>query len=470
MIPLCARASFPVQSVWGWALTFDGAPWVAQRVWANPVEPIRGGSCASRFAMNPLSLTTWRPLPTIATPALSYPRYSRRLSPSSRIGNALRRPAYPTIPHIYRTTAPEGIVPRSLAPDSMRARSLMIVPGATLTPFAISTSSPMRAPNCGTACHSPSIWTSPAPAAARRPARATTPDPMTPSCTTLAGAKGERSLQVGARSDHAAVADRHAAADRHRRFDRPGAHLVGSLEGRRIEPEEVPRIEGVDPGAFRPDREDRGPLGEGRDGARQIVLPVLREPIDLLEDPLVERMRAGVDEVRDHLDRLLRDRDEPVPFDRGDAVGSRPLTLRDQDRGLSAAPEEVLDEPPVDELAPVQDEERSVQGGPGPGDGVGGAQLLRLRYVRDAGVERLAVLEMGLDSLAPISDDEDEVPHPVLDEGLDRGLEERSVADGDHDLWDRGGEGAHARSLAGRKDDRLHWTRLPMSVKKAIDA
>src|SRR5438132_1295871 len=140
------------------------------------------------------------------------------------------------------------------------------------------------------------------------------------------------------------------------------------------------------------------------------------------------------------------------------------------DRGLSAAPEEVLDEPPVDEVAPVQDEERSVQVGPGLGDGVGGAQLLRLRYVRDAGVERLAVLEMGLDSLAPISDDEDEVPHPVLDEGLDRGLEERSVADGDHDLWDRGGEGAHARSLAGRKDDRLHWTRLPMAVKKAIDA
>src|SRR5213079_92073 len=99
------------------------------------------------------------------------------------------------------------------------------------------------------------------PAAARRPARATTPDPMTPSCTTLAGpkitssiriefatlvcapmrtffprlvdgrrtafgpiaagAEGERSLQVGAGPDHAAVADRHAASDRHRRFDRP---------------------------------------------------------------------------------------------------------------------------------------------------------------------------------------------------------------------------------------------------------
>src|SRR3990170_4313043 len=105
MIPLCARAILPVQSRWGCAFTFDGAPCVAHRVWANPVEPSREGSCASRFAMNPLSFTTWRLLPTIATPALSYPRYSRRFRPSKRIGRAFRRPAYPTIPHIYRTTA-----------------------------------------------------------------------------------------------------------------------------------------------------------------------------------------------------------------------------------------------------------------------------------------------------------------------------------------------------------------------------
>src|SRR3990172_8130002 len=196
MIPLCARAILPVQSRWGCALTFDGAPCVAHRVWANPVEPSREGSCASRFAMNPLSFTTWRLLPTIATPALSYPRYSRRFRPSKRIGRAFRRPAYPTIPHIYRTTAPAGIEPRSLAPDSTRARSFTTVPGATLTPLAISTSSPMSPPTCGTEGHSPSICTSPGPDAARRPARAETPDPRTESCTTLVGPRITSSMRM----------------------------------------------------------------------------------------------------------------------------------------------------------------------------------------------------------------------------------------------------------------------------------
>src|SRR5713226_10512271 len=86
--------------------------------------------------------------------------------------------------------------PRSLAPDSTRARSLITVPGATLTPLPISTSSPIKAPTCGTACHSPSIWTSPDPDAARRPARATTPDPRTPSCTTLAGPRITSSIRI----------------------------------------------------------------------------------------------------------------------------------------------------------------------------------------------------------------------------------------------------------------------------------
>ena len=147
MIPLWASAILPVQSTCGWAFTFDGGPWVAHRVCAKPVEPFIAGSWASRFAMNPLSFMTCRPLPMIATPALSYPRYSSRLRPSNRMGNAFRRPAYPTIPHIYRTTAPAGIVPRSRAPDSTRARSLITVPGAALTPFPISTSSPIKAPN-----------------------------------------------------------------------------------------------------------------------------------------------------------------------------------------------------------------------------------------------------------------------------------------------------------------------------------
>src|SRR5213592_4006948 len=120
MIPLWASAILPVQSTCGWAFTFDGGPWVAHRVCANPVDPFIAGSWASRFAMNPLSFMTCRPLPMIATPALSYPRYSSRLRPSNRMGNAFRRPAYPTIPHIYRTTAPAGIVPRSRAPGSTR--------------------------------------------------------------------------------------------------------------------------------------------------------------------------------------------------------------------------------------------------------------------------------------------------------------------------------------------------------------
>src|SRR5207302_32096 len=88
-----------------------------------------------------------RQIQMIATPALSYPRYWSRFRPSNRMGNAFRRPAYPTIPHIYRTTAPAGIVPRSRVPDSTRARSLITVPGAALTPLPISTSSPIKAPN-----------------------------------------------------------------------------------------------------------------------------------------------------------------------------------------------------------------------------------------------------------------------------------------------------------------------------------
>ena len=33
MIPLWMRASRPVQSMWGWAFSSVGLPWVAQRVW-----------------------------------------------------------------------------------------------------------------------------------------------------------------------------------------------------------------------------------------------------------------------------------------------------------------------------------------------------------------------------------------------------------------------------------------------------
>ena len=41
MMPLCTTATPP--EVWGWALASLGLPWVAQRVWAMPEEPFRGG-------------------------------------------------------------------------------------------------------------------------------------------------------------------------------------------------------------------------------------------------------------------------------------------------------------------------------------------------------------------------------------------------------------------------------------------
>src|SRR2546426_750716 len=419
MIPLWASAIFPVQSTCGWAFTFDGAPWVAHRVWAKPVEPFNGGSCASRFAMKPLSFMTCRALPTIATPALSWPRYSRRLRPSSRIGRASRRPAYPTIPHIYRTTAPEGIVPRSFAPDPTRARSFTTVPAAALTPFAISTSSPMSAPICGTECHAPSMFTSPSPEAARKPARATTPDP-------------------------------------HGRFDCPRAALGGRLQGRRVEAEQVPGVQRVDPRAFRGNRRDRGALREHRDGAREIVLAFLREPFDLVEDPGVEDVGPGVDEVRDDLGRLLRDRHEHFAAGRDDAITLRPFALRDEHRGFRRRGEEVFDEPPVDHVAPVEDDERVLEVSAGFPDCMGGSELFRLCDVSNVGPERLPVLEVRLDPLPPIPDNEDQVAHAVLGEGLHDVLQEGAVPHGDHDFRDRRGEGTHPGAFPRGEDDSLH--------------
>src|SRR5271156_4902814 len=42
------------------------------------------------------------PFSTVATPAESYPRYSSRRKPSSRIGVASALPIYPIIPHISK--------------------------------------------------------------------------------------------------------------------------------------------------------------------------------------------------------------------------------------------------------------------------------------------------------------------------------------------------------------------------------
>lgn len=41
MMPLWTTATLPSASRCGWALTSEGAPWVAQRVWAMPVVPLK---------------------------------------------------------------------------------------------------------------------------------------------------------------------------------------------------------------------------------------------------------------------------------------------------------------------------------------------------------------------------------------------------------------------------------------------
>ncbi|TLZ88535.1 MAG: hypothetical protein E6K00_03225 [Methanobacteriota archaeon] len=213
-------------------------------------------------------------------------------------------------------------------------------------------------------------------------------------------------------------------------------------------------------------------MGEGGDGARQVMLPDLREAVDLLEDPLVEGVRPRVGQVRDDLGRLLRDPDQVLPFDRDDSVAPRPFALCDQDRRLPVASEQVLDETAVDHVAPVQDEERALEVGPGLRHAVRRAELLLLRDVRDAGVERLSVLEMRLDSLAPITDDEDQIPYAVFDQGLDGGLEEGPISDRDHDLRDRRREGSHAGAFSGGQDDGLHrsvtcWRQERKSMARA---
>src|SRR5207245_4277966 len=180
------------------------------------------------------------------------------------------------------------------------------------------------------------------------------------------------------------------------------------------------------------------------------------EAVNLLEDPLVEGVRPRVDQVREDLGRLLRDPNQVLPVDRDDSVAPRPFALRDQDRRLPVASEEVLDETAVDHVAPVQDQEWPLEVGSGLGHAVRRAELLLLRDVRDACVERLSVLEMRLYSLAAVPDDEDQIPYAVFDQGLDGGLEERAISDRDHDLRDRRREGSHAGALSGRQDDGLH--------------
>src|SRR5881394_19764 len=89
---------------WGCAFASVTPPCVAQRVCATPSRPESGA--AASFSSSCATLPTVRRSPSLwfgwstATPAESYPRYSRRLSPSTSTGTILRSAIAPTIPHI----------------------------------------------------------------------------------------------------------------------------------------------------------------------------------------------------------------------------------------------------------------------------------------------------------------------------------------------------------------------------------
>src|SRR5688572_16573083 len=103
-MPLWTTARRFSQSTCGCAFTSQGRPCVAQRVCAIPSEPAGEptfANCASRFEILPRALQISRPWPLIvATPAESYPRYSRRLRAGTSTSTALLAPMYPTIPHV----------------------------------------------------------------------------------------------------------------------------------------------------------------------------------------------------------------------------------------------------------------------------------------------------------------------------------------------------------------------------------
>src|SRR3954470_3339589 len=105
MTPLWTTATWcsPEPATCGWALASVAGPCVAHRVWLMPAHP--GAGCSARKLVNsptrPARLRRCSRSPVrVASPALSYPRYSRRLSPSTRIGSASRGPTYPTMPHM----------------------------------------------------------------------------------------------------------------------------------------------------------------------------------------------------------------------------------------------------------------------------------------------------------------------------------------------------------------------------------
>ena len=75
MMPLCTSEIRPLQSLNGWALRSEGAPWVAQRVWAMPQVPGSGDFSAASASWDTRPLRLSRRMapsgPTTAMPAES---------------------------------------------------------------------------------------------------------------------------------------------------------------------------------------------------------------------------------------------------------------------------------------------------------------------------------------------------------------------------------------------------------------
>src|SRR5487761_594957 len=107
MMPLWTMATRSVAI--GWALVSFGTPCVAQRVWPMPMRPATGSAATRRARLSSLPSArrrSMRPFTSVAMPAESSPRYSRRFSPSSSSGAAAPLPTMPTMPHIRRHPSP----------------------------------------------------------------------------------------------------------------------------------------------------------------------------------------------------------------------------------------------------------------------------------------------------------------------------------------------------------------------------
>src|SRR6056297_177399 len=105
MMPLWTTATSSVWLVCGWAFSSVGGPCVLQRVWPMPTFPFGTLPTSASFSSDtwPERLYTEMPDPFwTATPAESYPRYSRFSSPETSFLMASPSPTRAMIPHILR--------------------------------------------------------------------------------------------------------------------------------------------------------------------------------------------------------------------------------------------------------------------------------------------------------------------------------------------------------------------------------